>query len=104
MQYRQTTKNPFEQRADARPFQAALLARAGEHHEFRHPVRLNRKKKQTLGHYTSTIMQVSLPYHSALELAGMQWLDLQPCVRAYWSQPLTFVYEMEGKISPMLHG
>lgn len=99
MQYRQAAKNPFEEGAGARPFQAALNARAGEHHEFRHPVRLNRKK-QTLGHYTSTLMQVSFPYHSSLELAGMQWLDLPPFVRAYWPQPLTFLYEMDGDLRP----
>ena len=97
MQYRQSGRNPFEGGADGRPFQPAQHARAGEHDEFRYAVRTNRKKKQTLGHYTSTIMQVGLPYHSSLELSAMQWLDLQPSVRAYWSQPLKFAYEMEGE-------
>lgn len=97
MQYQQSGQNPFGEGADARPFQPALRARAGGHDEFGHPVRIHRKKQQTLGHYVSTIMQVSLPYHSSLELAGMQWIDLQPCVDAMWAQPRTFDYEMGGE-------
>ena len=97
MQYQQSGKNPFEGDSDKDPFHRAQYARAGEHHEFRRSVRINRMNQQTLGHYPSTIMQVNLPYHSALELAGIQWLDLQPCVRALWAQPDTFHYELKGK-------
>jgi len=96
--YRQTASNPFEGIFKARPFQAALYARAGAHHEFKHPVKLNRRRRQTLGHYTSLIMQVSFPYHSSLELAAMQWLDLAHQTKVYWPQPGTFLYEMDGEL------
>jgi len=96
MRYEQDAGNPFIDGADTRPLKRARRARASAKDEFERPVAFNRTKN-TVGHYTSVVMQRGVPFHSANELAGMQWFDLQPIVSKLWPQPRTFEYEIDGE-------
>jgi hypothetical protein len=94
MEYHQSAGNPFGDES-ARPRQRALHGKAGSNADFERPVRINRSRN-TVGHYPSLIMQRGMPYHSSHELAGMQYLDLLPCVDIYWPQVEPVEYEFRS--------
>ena len=64
---------------------------------FVHPIRINRTK-HVVGDYPSRLMMgKAMPFHSSYELLLCELLDILAFIIAYWTQPQSFKFLLDGK-------
>ena len=63
---------------------------------FVHPIRINRTR-HLIGDYPSRLMGKAMAFHSSYELLLCELLDLLLLITAFWTQPQSFKFMLDGK-------